>query len=314
MNWPKIRQFVRIGGMILGLLIFSFLFFSSLQDLFSSPIKVKFNLGLLLLSFLLYALVYLSQMVNLKLVYASLDSIIDTKDVIKGFSFSFLPKYIPGYVWGYFTRGAWFEKNNGIKVGCSWVASTIEIFVTIITGFMMVVEFLLWEKGEFILLFFVFLLTPVIGFVIFVLTNKYIFPKLSKLESGKNNISILNWLIIYSNSMLQWILLGVSLSLLSKASGLNDTLSFGRVFWGIYAFARSWLTGFLAFVIPNGIGVREFVLKDLLIAELGIASERAILISTISRILLFVTEMFWIFIAFIITQREKIKDNPNVLL
>lgn len=314
MNWPKIRQFVRIGGMILGLVIFSFLFFSSLHDLSSSPIKVKFNLGLLLLSFLFYALVYLSQMVNLKLVYASLDSTIDTKDVIKGFSFSFLPKYIPGYVWGYFSRGAWFEKNNRIKVERSWVASSIEIFVTIISGFTMVIDFLLWEKGDYNLLFFLFLLTPIIGFVILVLANNYIFPRLSKLELEKNNISIYNWLLIYANSMLQWILLGVSLSLLSKASGLNDAISFGSVFWGIYAFARSWLTGFLAFVVPNGIGVREFVLKDLLIAELGIASERAILISTISRISLFFTEMFWIFIAFIITQRENIKDNPNVLL
>jgi len=314
MNWPKIRQFVRIGGMILGLLIFLYLFFSSLHDFFSSPIKVKFNLGLLLLSFLLYVLVYLSQMVNLKLIYASLNSIIDTKNVIKGFSFSFLSKYIPGYVWGYFTRGAWFEKQNGIKVGRSWVASTIEIFVTIITGFTMVIEFLLWEKGEYILLFFIFLLTPTIGLVILVLSNKYIFPKLAKWELGKNHISILYWLMIYSNSMLQWILLGVSLSLLSKASGLNDTTSFGSIFWSIYAFARSWLTGFLVFIVPNGIGVREFILKDLLLVELGISSSQATLISTIARLTLFVAEFFWVLVAFVIDQRENHKDNPNVLL
>ncbi len=314
MNWEKVRQFVRIGGMILGLFIFLYLFFSSLQDLHFSPIKEEFSPGLIVLSLLIYLFVYLLQMLNLKLLYASIQKKITTKDVIKGYSFSFLPKYIPGYVWGYFTRGAWFEKNNGITAGNSWIASTVEIITTITTGSVVVSDFLLWKNGTYGFLLIVFFLTPVIEYLLIIFANEFMLPKCSKLRSGKFEFSFSGWIFIYANSMFQWILLGTSLSLLCKALGIKSITSSESIFWSSYAFARSWLTGFLAFVVPNGIGVREFVLKDLLFVELGISSQMAALISTISRLTLFVAEILWILVALVITHREKGKDNPNVLL
>jgi len=80
-------------------------------------------------------------------------------------------------------------------------------------------------------------------------------------------------------------------------------LPFWSALWEhVYAFCLAWLGGFLAVLIPNGLGVRETVLNALLESQLGFAASAAIVISVASRVLLFLAELGWLILALLIKQ------------
>jgi hypothetical protein len=113
------------------------------------------------------------------------------------------------------------------------------------------------------------------------------------------------WALLSANSIFQWLLLGVGLRLLSAGFSYQSGLPFWSALWGhIYAFCLSWLGGFLAVLIPNGLGVRETVLNALLESQLGFTASSAIVISVASRVLLFLAELGWLLLSL------QIKRNP----
>lgn len=66
-------------------------------------------------------------------------------------------------------------------------------------------------------------------------------------------------------------------------------------FPAIQIFSASWVTGFLAFFMPLGLGVREVFMDELLIPVIG--NENAILIAIISRIWWTVIESMFILLS-----------------
>ena len=305
MKWAKVRQIIRKLGVLLGLGIFVYLITSNFRELNSLPIRVSFNFSFAFLTLLLYVLVYFLQIINLKLIYLSLDQEIKLQDVISGFSLALLPKYIPGYIWGYLSRSDWFEREKNVSLNDSWSAAIIEIVVTISTGLTAIGSFFLYREGEYIFLVICLILIPNVEFGLIKLIDTILLKKLIKKNLSFNRVLLKHWLIIFSNSLLQWAILGLAILALIAACLPDGTYSLQSFWVNIYIFARSWLSGFLVFIIPNGMGVRELIFTDLLIVELRIHSELALLISTLSRLLLLTVEGLWVLVAVAITRKKE---------
>ncbi len=314
MNWKKVSEILRLIGILVGFGIFVYLIITNITELDDIPVRVKFQWDFAVLAVLLCLLVYFLQMINLRLIYISIGQKINLLDVVIGFSLSLLPKYIPGYIWGYFSRGKWFEDKKEIPAAYSWGAAIIELLITISTGLVTIGVYLLWQNYQFIWMAVVLIFMPVLEFYFLKLVDMKILKKILKSDQGINYLTINRWLIFYINSLFQWLILGSTLYLLIISFSDQLDYSWQQLFTSTYIFTRSWLSGFLAFFIPNGLGVREIILKDLLTLELGIQFEYASLIATFSRLMLFLTEGLWILVGISLTKRGETKNNPNVLL
>jgi hypothetical protein len=56
------------------------------------------------------------------------------RHTLKGYTLSFLPRYIPGSIWGYLSRSEWFRDNAGIACAVSNAGSLVEILATLPGG------------------------------------------------------------------------------------------------------------------------------------------------------------------------------------
>ena len=93
-----------------------------------------------------------------------------------------------------------------------------------------------------------------------------------------------------------------ALSRIFSQTGLVNSREF---FDFIYIFARSWLSGFLAILIPNGLGVREIVLIDLLVSGNIVSKNLSTIISTLSRLILLFAEFGWLILAIFVNRSPK---------
>jgi len=293
--------------LVFGLGIFFYLIYKNIQTLFTLPETINFHWAPIVFSVFLSILVYFLQMLNLKFIYSFMHQKLSIIDIMTGFSLALIPKYAPGFIWGYMSRADWFQINNGIPQKYSWAASLIEITVTVTTGLLIVALKFLLKISNFQWIWMVLIAIPLMHFCFLqLLVKKRIFP-LKKIDFENSTFSLLLWLIIVINSLVQWILLGNALLLIQIAFSTPDILKFRDLFLNVYIFSRSWITGFLTVIIPNGLGIRELVLKDLLSLELGLKIELAILISTSSRLILFFVEGLWFIWANISYKRLRTK-------
>ena len=72
-------------------------------------------------------------------------------------------------------------------------------------------------------------------------------------------------------------------------------------FWGnwlqlTYTFSIAWLIGFLVFVFPSGLGLREVTLAGLLVINFSLSFESASAVSVLFRLWVTVAELLWIMV------------------
>jgi len=312
MNWKKIRKFLIIAGTIAGLVIFLLMLADSIREFSNARSQFNFIWKWLIVTFLILALVYFSQMVNLWIILNSLTQKIRLRIAIEGFSLALIPKYIPGYIWGYVSRGEWFFQKGQVPVRTSWIASIIETIITIMSGVLIVFANYLLSLEKIFLLLLNLILFPILSFYF----TKAIFDLARKIFRNRSEwiidfkINFKNWVIIILNSVLQWCLLGLALWTIHRSFSMPGfRFSISEYFEYSSTFSLAWLSGFIMIIVPNGLGVREFVLKELLVSNLGMTAIVANLISVLSRILLFVTEGFWFIQALILHSIKRFSQK-----
>jgi len=315
MNWALVRKIVRIIGSFVGLCIFIYLVYDGIKKVmgFSTPVKLSWKQ--IVLSLALYLLTYFFQIINFKLIYSALRQNVSLRTTIIGYSFSFLPKYIPGYVWGYYSRSDWFKEKAEIPGSYSWQASAIEVIVTVLTSFAIWLFYLFSKNSQSYWVYMV-LATP---FLVIIPINKLVavfkgYPKTGKWLKNVGIVPFSHWLILTMNSYFQWVLFGLSLWMLSRVFSQTAFVNLREFFDFIYIFARSWLSGFLAIFIPNGLGIRELVLKDLLVTGNTVSKDLSTIIAALSRVLMLLAEFGWLAFAFIVNRNPKNRNTSKVLL
>lgn len=306
MNWPLVRKIVRIVGSFVGLCIFLFLVYDGLKKLMGISTTLEFSWSYVALTFVLNMLIYFFQIFNFKIIYTSLHQNVNLLTTIIGYSFSFLPKYIPGYVWGYYSRSDWFKEKAEIPSGYSWQASLVEVLITVFTSSSIWLAYYFSKTTENIWAYMI-LITP---FLAIIPINKLlkifkIHSKTEKLLKNVEHVPYNYWLIITMNSYFQWILFGMSLWAVNRIFFQTSLVNLRELLDLTYTFARSWLSGFLAILIPNGLGVREIVLNELLVDVNAVSKNLSTIISTSSRLLMLIAEFSWLIVAIFLNRKPK---------
>ncbi len=191
---------------------------------------------------------------------------------LQAYFLSSLPRYVPGFIWGYWGR-AYLSERGGARRSVVVMSIGLEMGLFVGTG--LAVGAYYWlpsEQG---------LLTTIVMVILIALSLSA-----AILISGKKLRPVQHWLQFLAVGFLItlvyvgfWILYGLSVFVLVRAVSPVESQNLAiRVISG---FALSWLAGFFAIFVPGGLGVREGVL--IIILEPAIGGVPAIFVSFMSR-------------------------------
>ncbi len=194
----------------------------------------------------------------------------------KGYIFSFIPRYIPGTVWGYWSRNEWLLNEFQIPYKASSMGSILEIVTGIVTAgivsIYIVAQNVSIERNYAILAIGLLLL--------FFLVIRFYAIKIMGLQ-------VLHLLIAIFVYFAFWVVYGISLFwFIQQMAHIN--VNFLDV-TSIYSL--SWLIGFLFIITPSGLGVREFVLSTLLTRQFFLPENEASFIALSIRFVIYLAEL-----------------------
>jgi glycosyltransferase 2 family protein len=268
-------------------------------------------------SFLLLALVFLgysifNQMIAWKLLMNSIGLELPIKIVLQDYMLSFLPRYIPGTVWGYFSRAEWLFQEFQIAYQNTNTGSMLEVVVSLTTNLLMVMIFLLAKVDMIhqVILFICILMLPiVIGFLLrslgrFCILNN-VFSKGVNIELLKQ-LNITLWYKSVALITLSWFIYGAASMMIAYGLGISQN-SFSLQGWLSYStiFSLAWLAGFLVVFIPSGLGLREVVLANLLVSTFGFSINQASILSLLIRLTTTLAEIIWISVGMCMRSMNK---------
>jgi hypothetical protein len=295
----KIRRSLFYFGLILGLAIFFWQFVRGVSSIFQnnfSPV-VPEALGFVLVA----AIVNFGiQIFNWSLMLSGLGEKTRWLNLARGYPLSFLPRYIPGTIWGYFSRSEWMKRELGVPYRLSGAASIIEIsgaisssffLVGIIGSFNLHLENSLWFIGAISIPIIIWLAIKRMGKI----DQFFIFRK--SVPNPIMRFPLKTWITCNLIFFIQWFISGLMLWLIfySFKGAAFSTLDFSTTLpTSIFAYALSWTIGFLIPFIPGGIGIREFILSMLISTFFGLTSGESSMIAVCFRVISSLSELAWI--------------------
>jgi len=300
-NHLPIKQILYWGGLTLGGGLFVYQLFVGIQSL--GQANLSLNLGRYLLGVLITLIgAVFMQMVNWRIVIAGLGVKLGFWEISKGYVLSFLPRYIPGTVWGYFSRGTWLQKEHNIPNRLTLAASALEVLATLLSGIMVaslaLSEFRGWTFVRQIAL--AVTLPTVTWFLIrySAIIFSHRAEKWLTLLHPLEYLRIEAWWLSILGYLVHWIVLGLatflavrmtSPGIIHAADSLPKLLLDCAAVYGI-----SWIVGLLIILVPAGLGVREFVLIDLLSMFVGAGWNESAITATTLRVLYLAAELVWL--------------------
>jgi len=295
-------------GIFLGGSLFFFQLFTTINEVEKIKFFLRVKFSFIVVLILIFILAYIVQMAIWRNILISLGFKLPIKLMIRGYWLSFLPRYLPGSIWGYLSRNEWLLNEIGTPRKITTIASILEILVVIIGG-MEIIFFYLITKANLIplqiLLLFLIIFLPTISYHF--LRDTFI----KKFLNGKfQNIGILGksftykyWLINISSAIINWYLFGFVLLLLTSRFDLIinfENFLTTSVYWSF-----SWILGFLIIFIPGGIGIREYLLAKLLTGSFLLSYELSIAISLFMRFFGLFAEFLLILLGLLMRKFQK---------
>jgi len=235
------------------------------------------------------------------------------------YSLSFLARYIPGSIWGYFSRSEWLMQDYQVSYAASNYGSILEVALEVLISFS-VVGFCIISSNV--------ITPPWIGYVLFFLPwlpwalwfSQFSLQWRIKLSGYlKSDVLCFNprrreWSVILILLIINCFYYGLGVFLIGYSLGIwrvEQLLSVWTIVTG--DFSAAWLAGFFAIFIPSGLGVRELVLSTLLISQFHLAQSVAQAISVMMRLITVLAEFATILLAsslyFFTERKEKPKNR-----
>lgn len=310
----RLRKYVYYFGLFIGFSFFGWQFIKTINSNSSYDFTLR-TPSPLVPAILLMVITFGIQYLNWKIMLDGFGLKLTWLDISKGYSISFVSRYIPGTIWGYFSRSEWMYKNFGITYSNSGAASIIEIIVTLTAAFLVIgligllspmlrISSLSWTGYlitlPFVLLFLIYRFVRIKEFQIF--KRKVVNPIW--------NIPKQTWVFTTLISIVQWILYGlilwlVVISIMDPSFFRGD--QFSNITAAIFAFALAWSVGFLIPFIPGGLGIREMSLTLVLIVIYNLPFEVSSIISILMRLITSVVEICWMVWGILSTKANTIR-------
>ena len=249
------------------------------------------------------------QMVAWRFLMRDLGVPLTWRSVISGYMLSFLPRYIPGSVWGYLSRSEWLKRTYGVPYALSSIGSVLEISIALVTGSAVIgFYYLLNTSGiiQFELLCFEVGL-PVISWLLLNFALQLDFVK-RRYAHGLQGVNFSVWAKAFAIYIMLWICYGVLTLIL--VGQFYSPLSISPLVSATFSFCISWLIGFLVIFSPSGLGIREIALSNVLAKVMGVPLDAASAISVISRLCIACAEILWVSIGIMYSRGGKSTRQP----
>ncbi len=227
---------------------------------------------------------------------------LDTKKVWRIFFISQIIRYIPGKVWSFINLGIANKEKLGLRKTYTLLAIFIEITLRMAIGALIsvIVLFEIFHQYSFFYYIVLFLTTFAAVTVIFNqnFLNKFlnwIFRKKGKNFISQTKFKLTTLMKLCGIFALHWLVFGIGLYFLIIALNINIS-----IFKVVGIDILSWIVGYLSFLTPSGVGVREAVMIVLLTPYASIAL--ATIISIFARLLFTMGELLNLGIVYLITK------------
>jgi glycosyltransferase 2 family protein len=309
-RFKPVRIWLRWVGFAIGAAVILYQVVLSIITFRQKSVSVVYP-GNLLLGFLIALVALGLQMFAWLLIVRGLGGGISISVMLGGYVPSFLPRYIPGTVWGYLSRSEWFNAR-GIGYSITMTSSVLEILSTITANIMVCV--FVWGRSGTILnilgVILVIVTLPLVFIAVFRskvpgrMTNRLGF--VSKFFEQVQQLCLGNWLVSIYLFTLMWILNGVCLYEIYLGFGIPVITGISNaviIFTGV--FALSWLIGFFTMIAPAGLGIREVALMNFLTLFAGSSIANANIASLFIRITMLMSEVIWLLVALCVIRFAK---------
>ncbi|CAN5859484.1 hypothetical protein BH10CHL1_BH10CHL1_03270 [soil metagenome] len=288
MPWRRIFYFI---GLAIGLTLFIrqvWIGYGSLQNHQFVLVHPAYLWGALAC----YLVGYLVQILAWSVIMRALNAPLALSQAFQGYLLSFLPRYIPGTIWGYLSRNEWLAQHCGVGYATSSLASILEASTLLLTVGLFAIIYLIAVPWK---------LLAMLVCVGILWLNWWMVPRLARYFSkGRWQIQLndqyftLLWLAGNILYLLFWGIEGAALLLIGRALG---TLGDATLLTGAFSASTAWAIGFLVLFVPTGLGVREATLSTLLTRFTQTLTGQAGTIAILSRLVLICAELLLVLFA-----------------
>jgi len=291
-------------GILLGGVFFFQQFFIGVSVLYHRRMFLH-NSMYLFASFMMLLVAYGFQMQAWTRIMHGINCDIKLVDSLKGYVISFLPRYVPGTVWGYLGRNEWLKQEFNTPYIISTLGSMLEVGLIVFTGLTLIILYYFstfihsynyWLFLVLFVCFVVLLVWYIVNLILGIFFARYQKTDLTYLP----RIDLQTWSILYLLYILLWNCYGIALFFLLRAFGVGNQ---GSIMDTTFIFTSAWLVGFIAIIVPSGLGVREFTMATLLVTTIMLPSDMAGTIAIISRFLTYLVEISWVITGYIFMRR-----------
>lgn len=237
--------------------------------IYAAPILLA--LGAILLAFA-------AQIVGWSLLMRGLGVYLAWPDAFAGYVLSFIPRYIPGMIWGYLSRGQWMHEKHSIAYRVTTYGSLLEIVIGISSACSVILIYVSLTNigiARWFLLILAFVLPALVWLVVVNVKSLPIAGRVVSSRFGTNGGSALTlgrWMMVYTIYILLWACYGEALWATSIVVG-NPAPYDLVTLTAIFAFA--WVVGLVIIFIPAGLGIRELMLSGMLVSSAGLTADQA---------------------------------------
>lgn len=246
-----------------------------------------------------------TQIAAWRMMMANLGVIIAWREVLKGFVLSFLPRYIPGSVWGYVSRAEWMKQSYGTPYSISNSGSILEVVlifmgVCLVSGIYLV-ENLTGNIRWFLLSLFCLLPLITWGGIRWVLSSSAVqlFLRKHSISNQVKFFPLLVWVVLCGMHAIAWVFYGASVFWIIQSIFPNHSVALANT---TFLFSVSWLLGFIVPFVPAGLGIREQSLSTLLISMTLLSAGQASSVAVLSRLLTLLGELVWLAIGVLLKR------------
>ncbi len=302
-----LRSLAYRAGIVVGAGLFLWQLWGAFQAIRSNQVVVAKPLSLLgALVFSVLATAF--QMMGWASLLRQFGGKLSWLQVLRGFSLSFLPRYIPGSVWGYLSRNEWLKSEHGIDYRVSNLTSILEVAFILFSGALVstvYLETLLGQRLQTVILLFL-----CYGALIYLIRRAVVimsgssFPiRIAAIPSGdivKNIEPMVFLLLVY---VMIWLCHGAEIWFVVHSLGGKFQFSLLSC---VFVFYVAWSAGFIILFVPAGLGVREITLSILLVSTIPYLShEMATSISVFSRLITLLGEGMWILVNLLLSRFSR---------
>ena len=327
MHKPGLKKFgkrvLQIGLPIIILALFVYQLKKNWADL--TAYTFHLNVGLLALAFFGFMLQELSYGLIWKSILARLGTRLGLRTSLRIYLASEFVRYIPGNVWHVLTRILWVGKY-GVSRPVAFASMAIELITKLAAGVLVFsISILFWQDIGKVGSLLDGSLLDILGIASIIILFIGLHPRILN--------GVLNWLLIrmkrepiqltlrYSDILYitlawcaSWVVAGTAFYVLLLALWPAAPIVAWPICIGIYAIA--WDIGFVSFITPSGLGIREAAIVALFALALPLPTGLASIIALLSRLVSTIAEAVCVSIAYLSGGKQEltIQQETNAQL